>query len=208
MGDKSQLYGFLATFYAKQGIGVVVTNYRLSPEVQHPEHIKDVARAFAWTHKNIGKHGGDPGRIFICGHSAGGHLVALLATNGDYLKAEGLTVADIKGCIPISGIFDIRDKMMPRVFGPDGANRKTASPLYNVKDGLPPFLVLCADKDIVNCRRPFAEAFVTALTKKSNKAELVEVKDSDHLRILFSAAGADTPVSKAILTFIEANGKK
>src|SRR5262245_52773947 len=80
-GDKDFGFGFyggLAKTYAKQGVGVAVTNYRLSPDVKHPEHVKDVARAFAWLHKNAGKHGGKADQLFICGHSAGGHLVSLL----------------------------------------------------------------------------------------------------------------------------------
>src|SRR5438874_1699915 len=60
------LYGPLGTVFAKNGIGVVVINYRLSPKVQHPAHIEDVARAFAWTHKNIGKHGGKADQLFVC----------------------------------------------------------------------------------------------------------------------------------------------
>src|SRR5437016_6619 len=54
-GDKGYLgvYTSLGNFFARRGIGAVVINYRLSPAVQHPEHIKDVARAFAWTHKNL-----------------------------------------------------------------------------------------------------------------------------------------------------------
>src|SRR5205809_2087088 len=91
-GDKNFLgaYSSLGKFYARRGIGTVVTNYRLSPKVIHPEHIKDVARAFAWTVKNISKYGGDPTSLFLCGHSAGGHLVSLLATDRSYLKAEGI----------------------------------------------------------------------------------------------------------------------
>src|SRR5262245_48227604 len=65
-GDKDMLglYGLFANAYAKQGIGVVVTNYRLSPAVTHPEHVKDVARAFTWVHKNIAKYGGRPDCVF------------------------------------------------------------------------------------------------------------------------------------------------
>src|SRR5438093_1573887 len=68
-------------------------------------NVEDVARAFAWTHKNIAKHGGDPANIFVCGHSAGGHLVSLLSTNPTYLRAHDLKISDIKGTIPLSGVF-------------------------------------------------------------------------------------------------------
>jgi acetyl esterase/lipase len=78
-GDRKQ-YPKLGETFASRGIGMVIINYRLSPKVQHPAHIQDVAKAFAWTCNNIGHYGGLADQIFCCGHSAGGHLVALLAT--------------------------------------------------------------------------------------------------------------------------------
>jgi acetyl esterase/lipase len=104
------LYPAIAELLARQGIGVVVPNYRLSPEFQHPEHIKDVAKAYAWTYANIGKFGGRADMIFLAGHSAGGHLAALLATDEAYLKAEGLSAADIKGVISVSGVYRIPEQ--------------------------------------------------------------------------------------------------
>src|SRR5207249_1271476 len=59
------LYNSVAEFLAGRGIGAVLPNYRLSPGVKHPEHVRDVARAVAWTKKNIGKYGGDPGRLYL-----------------------------------------------------------------------------------------------------------------------------------------------
>ncbi|MFM7150523.1 MAG: alpha/beta hydrolase [Gemmataceae bacterium] len=119
-GDKDTfcLYGLFAKAYASQGIGVVVTNYRLSPEVKFPEHLKDVARAFAWCHKNIARHGGSPNCLFACGHSAGAHLVSLLAGDPTALAEHGLNQKALKGVIPISGPFILPEGFMPRVFGP------------------------------------------------------------------------------------------
>src|SRR5438876_3974931 len=87
-GDKSggDLYPPFARALAGHGVGVVLPNYRLSPWVKHPAHVKDAARAVAWTRKNVGKYGGDANRLFVGGHSAGGHLAALLATDEQYLK--------------------------------------------------------------------------------------------------------------------------
>jgi acetyl esterase/lipase len=108
-GDKSccGLYSAVGDFLASQGVGVVLPNYRLSPWVKHPEHVKDVARAVAWTKSHIAEHGGDAERLFLTGHSAGGHLVTLLATDESYLKGEGLRTADVKGVIAISGVYRI-----------------------------------------------------------------------------------------------------
>src|SRR5215216_568676 len=73
VGDKNffGVYRGVGRFLAQNGVVGVMVNYRLSPLVRHPEHAKDAARAFAWVRRNIAKHGGDPDRIFLAGHSAG-----------------------------------------------------------------------------------------------------------------------------------------
>jgi acetyl esterase/lipase len=113
-GDKNLfgLYRGVGQFFARHGMVAVMVNYRMSPKVKHPEHVKDVARAFAWVRKNAQKHGGDPDRIYLAGHSAGGHLVALLATDLQYLKDPALKLQDrdlaaIRGVIAISGVYRI-----------------------------------------------------------------------------------------------------
>ncbi len=206
-GDKDffNLYSSLGHYLAKQGVGVVVTNYRLSPGVKHPEHIKDVARAFAWTYKNIEKYGGRPDQIFVGGHSAGGHLSALLVVDDTYLKAEGLSPAKIKGVIPISGVYDlsgIPDGMMQVIFGKDEEVRKKASPMVHVKGDLPPFLILYADKDLPGCDKDQAEKFAKALNDKGTKATTLEIKDSNHYLIILNTAAGKGEAPKAILDFI------
>src|SRR5262249_4735310 len=64
-GDKNFFgqYRNVGRFLARNGIVAVLINYRLSPKVKHPEHVKDVARAFAWTVRNVEKYGGDPRNI-------------------------------------------------------------------------------------------------------------------------------------------------
>ena len=210
-GDKDFLggvYGVFANSYAKKGIGVVVTNYRLSPAVKHPEHVKDVARAFAWCHKNISKHGGRADALFACGHSAGAHLVSLMAGDETYLKEQGLTAKAIRGVVPISGPFILRDGFLPKVFGDQPGNGKKISPISNVRKGMPPFLILYADKDMPGCDKLPNEAFCKALKKHDNQAELVEIKDSDHLRIIAAAGNVKEKAHDAIAGFIRANAGK
>lgn len=101
------LYSSVGEFLASQGIGAVLPNYRLSPAVKHPDHVKDVARAVAWTKTHISNHGGDPMKLFLMGHSAGGHLATLLATDPRYLNHEGMSIADLRGVIGISGVYRI-----------------------------------------------------------------------------------------------------
>jgi len=203
-GDKNYLgvYSALAQHLAKKGLGVVVTNYRLTPKVQHPEHIKDVARAFAWTYKHIADYGGNRSAIFVAGHSAGGHLVALLGTDASYLKAHGLDLKAIKGDIPISGVMEIDKDFMPRVFGGDEKVCKAASPVCHVRKELPPFLVLYADNDLKVCSRTSID-FAKVLKDKEASVEEREIKTRNHFTILLNAVVDGDPVANAIVDFVE-----
>ena len=186
--------------FASNGIGFVAINYRLTPVVKHPDHVKDVAEAFTWVVKNLGKDRADTKRIFVGGHSAGGHLAALLATDESYLKAHKLGLTNIKGVVPISGVFDVTSDRMSRIFG-DEDNRKAASPMTHIGDKLPPFLVLYADKELGNLGKQ-AEEFAEAVKEKKGKVEVKMIKDRDHGTIMRNAAKADDEVTKAIFAFI------
>ena len=206
-GDKSSFlgfYGLLASSWARHGIGVVVPNYRLSPGVSHPEHIKDVARAFAWTHRNISKYGGRADEVFVSGHSAGGHLVALLATDESYLKAQGLTLKAIRGAIPLSGVYRIAagSHMYDAMFGEDRQVRGQASPICHACSEAPPFLIIYADQDLVMCNKNCAEDFCAALHEHKANAKSLEVPDRNHVTLLMKAAADADPVNKAVRDFV------
>jgi acetyl esterase/lipase len=119
MGDNCccGLYSSVGEFLARQRIGVAMPNHRLAPGVKHPEHVKDIARAVAWTRAHIGEHGGDPRQLFLAGHSSGGHLVALLATDETYLRAEGLSTADVRGVMTVSSPYRIPAGNLGVTFG-------------------------------------------------------------------------------------------
>jgi acetyl esterase/lipase len=247
MGDNRScgLYSAVGECLARQGIGVVLPNYRLSPEVQHPEHIKDIARAFAWTHAHIGEYGGNPADLFVAGHSAGAHLVALLATDERYLQAEGLCGADIRGVIGLSGVYDIPplthcvtiggptavimhlDQILPlrcgcglpcsplalvpgfpvrlnvfrMAFGNDLAERQDASPLTHVRPGLPPFLLISAEKDLPTLPE-MVEVFHHALLAQGVECTLLKVNDRNHNSVIFRAYRPEDPVARAMCGFI------
>ncbi len=204
VGSKNDfgLYAGLGKALAKQGIGMVSINYRLSPKVQHPAHIEDVAAAFAWVHAHIGAYGANPDRMFVCGHSAGGHLCALLASDDSYLKKQGLDGKAIKGAIPVSGVFYIGPGILKNVFGTDAEVRKLAQPAEHVKAGLPPFLILYADRDLPGGDGKQAERFCARLRDKGVEATSREFKDSDHIRIMLSVCNPKDDVFAAVRDFI------
>ncbi len=133
------LYSSVGHFLASRGIGAVLPNYRLSPWVKHPDHVKDVARAVRWTRDHVGEYGGNPGRLFLLGHSAGGHLVSLLATDESYLKAEGMKSADIRGVVTFSGVYHIPSGAEEFFLGGTGTHSFRPDQVYPLRgdDSLP-----------------------------------------------------------------------
>lgn len=204
-GDKNQLgmYAKMGKTLARYGIGMVSPNYRLSPWVKHPEHVRDVARAVAWTRDNIARFGGNPRELFLSGHSAGGHLVSLLTTDERWLREVKMSSADIRGVAPISGVYSVpREKVFDPVFGKGDESRRDASPIAHVRPGLPPFLLLCADNDFPYCGRPHAEDFQRMLQAKGCSAQFCEIPRRNHLTILWNANKDTDPVAQALLSFV------
>ena len=201
-GNKS-LYIALGQAFAKQGIVTVVINYRLSPKVKHPAHAEDVAAAFAWTHKHIAKYGGDPERITLMGHSAGGHLVALIATDPEYLRAEKLAPANIHGVIGISGVYRIvpNSELFKAAFGNDPELCRNASPLEHVSGSHPPFLIAYADKDMEHLDELAADMNAT-MEKFESPTTLLRVPNRNHITIIVSIIKADDPLNQAVRDFV------
>lgn len=87
----------------RKGIAVVAVNYRLFPKAKCPAYIEDAAEAVAWTFKHIAEYGGDPSKIYVSGHSAGGYLTMMLALDKGWLAAEGIDADKVAAYYPISG---------------------------------------------------------------------------------------------------------
>lgn len=202
------LYWFYGETFAKTGIGFVACNYRLSSKVQHPAHIQDVARAFAWTAENIKKYGGSPDKIFVCGHSAGGHLVSLLAMDPQYLKAEKHSPAEIKGVVSISGVYKIyaKERVFHKPFGMDEDVCKKASPLTHVVGKHPPFLIAYGDSDIPHLDE-MAKDMHAALKKVDSPSKLLLCERRNHATIMIWFLDPDDMLNKAFREFVMGKGK-
>lgn len=201
-GDRKQ-YPFFGNHFARAGYVVVVPSYRLAPKHPHPAQIEDAAAAFAWTVRNVASHGGDPSRIVIAGHSAGGHLVALLATQEKWLRAHGLDAGSIRGVISLSGVPDVTGDAGARVFGNDPGVRREASPLFHVRAGLPPFLVTYCQWDYLTLPQQ-ARRFHEALTQAGVRSRLVFVPRENHISEMTDIVKPGDATSSAILEFLGA----
>ncbi len=149
---KKDIYWFVGRRLAKQGVVAVIINYRLSPNVQVPAMAGDCAEAVQWTTQHIAEYGGDPTRIYVMGHSAGGGLAALLTTDDALFTKLGMPKNPVKGAIldDPAGIdmYDFlketknpADKQYLASFGTDPEGWRAMSPLFKVRAGLPPMIM-------------------------------------------------------------------
>ena len=145
--DKAD-HSFIAPAFTQAGACVVVLNYALCPAVTIPEIVSQMVKALAWTWRHIAAHGGDPERITVAGHSAGGHLAAMLLACDWPADAPDLPKTLVKNALSISGLYDLEPirqtpflqdlKLTPeqvRQASPVLLPRPTQGTLYSVAGG-------------------------------------------------------------------------
>jgi len=200
-GDK-RLYPPLGQRFARDGILAVIPSYRLAPKNPWPAQIEDVADAFAWTVKHIAEHGGDTNRIFIGGHSAGGHLTSLLALHPEHLRKRGLSPAQIRGVVSISGVYDLDvGEAMSQVFGTGREVRRDASPQFFVKSPVPPFFVSYCEWDYAMLPAQ-ALRFDAALRQTGASSQLFFTPRDNHIYEIISMTHDDEATGQAVVKFI------
>ncbi|HEY1723028.1 MAG TPA: alpha/beta hydrolase [Magnetospirillaceae bacterium] len=103
-------FGYMAPALVSLPAILVSPNYRLAPQVKFPVPLDDCCAMLSWVYSHIAAYGGDSHRIFIGGHSAGGHLASLMALRPELLTKRGLPKDVIKGCFALSAAFDMQRK--------------------------------------------------------------------------------------------------
>ena len=225
-GDKANVQIKPQAFMDK-GFVFVSTNYRLWPSVDMATIVRDIAKSIRWVHDHIAEYGGDPNRLFIMGHSAGAQLAALVCTDDRYLKAEGLSLAITKGCVPVDGdTYDVpamietaetrrRVHGLPQAkighrekFGNDLAKHRDLSAVTHVaKDkGIPPFLILhVAEHPDTSAQ---AQRLGNALRDAGVPVTVFGAKETTHTKINADLGLPDDPATKALFEFLGKAVKK
>ena len=188
---------------ARAGVAVVTPDYRLSPKVKYPAYVDDAAAAFAWTVKHIAEHGGDPRKVFIGGHSAGGYLALLVGMDPERLKPHGLTLGSVAGIAQVSGqVFNHYTVREERGQARYGITSDEAAPAFHIRKSLPPILTIYAQNDMLS-RAEENMFFVTTLKAAGHTENYsLRVDDRDHGTVGHNLRNDDDPARLAILNFI------
>ena len=219
-GDKSDVKLKPASF-SSAGFLFVSTNYRLLPHVEMGDIVRDVAASIGWVHKHITRHGGDPNRLLVMGHSAGGQLAALLCTDDRYLEAEAVPLAVVKGCVSVDAdTFDIpaiidvaetrwRVHGLPKAtfghrekFGNDPARHRDFSAVTHVAKGknIPPFLLLHVAEHPDTTAQ--ARRFAAVLQAAGMPVTVFAARETTHNQLNDNLGKPDDPATAALWTFV------
>lgn len=220
-GDKSDV-GLKPKVFSERGWVFVSTNYRLLPDVDMETLTGDVAASLGWVHRHIGKYGGDPGRIFVGGHSAGAQLAALLCIDERWIGKHGVPLSNLKGCVPVDGdTYDLpkiiataefRAQLYGRPlptfghrqkFGNDPEKHVDLSAVTHVAKGkdIPPFLILYFPGN------PATRAQATRLAEVLQAADIPVTaygkRDSNHSRLNDDLGKPDDPATERLWEFLD-----
>jgi acetyl esterase/lipase len=209
------LYGNVGVALAEQGIVAVIPSYRLFPEATSPEQqLDDIADVIKTTRRIIRDHGGDPSRIVLSGHSAGGHLAALLATKPGALSSRGLPDDALVGAAPISGIYDVvtsaenadppelKAELWDPFFGPPEQKLAASSLQHFGVAAHPPMLFVIGEHDFKNCLRDHKNAEKAFADRAPDRASFHFVKGNTHEDMVLEIGTPADEVTPALAAFV------
>ena len=193
----SKEFSWIAMALQTMGITTVVTNYALCPHVTIDEITRQTRAALAWTLRNIQNYGGDPARVTIGGHSAGGHLTAM-ALQTEWAADYGLPQDPFVAALPFSGLFDIEplrySYLQPQIQLDDRTIRHN-SPAFSVRPCKTPIWITWGGAESTEFARQ-SQIYHQAWLAAGNTAELHAVPDADHFTVIAGFERADSAVCR------------
>jgi arylformamidase len=193
-------FAFAATGPAQLGLLTVVPNYTLAPEASLAEIVRQVRAAIVWTVRNIERFGGDPARIIVGGHSAGGHLAAMAALT-DWHR-YGFDRNPVQSVLGISGLYDLRPfpftYLAPWLQLSPFDVARLSPQLHPLPPELPPFLLSYGGAETVEFHRQ-SEDFATRLREAGHSATTLALAGENHLDAVLGLAAPDTVLTQQLV---------
>ena len=211
-GDK-KTYWWLGRNMANKGVVTVIINYRLTPQFQYEEMATDCATAIKWVKNNISQYGGNSNQIFVMGHSAGGHLAALINSDPRFFKHQNIQ-NPIKGLI-LNDTFglDMHEYLSSaendeftasflKTFSTDQEKWKIASPLTYLNNIRNPHLILVGEKSYPSIKNQSKFLF-DELKSMNNPVEFHVLKNKKHIAMISQMIFKKNGVYKYLIDFIK-----
>jgi acetyl esterase/lipase len=174
MGDK-ELFNFVATGPLFHGINVATIEYSLAPAIRMDGIVAGIRLAIAWIVRHLGELGAATDGVYLAGHSAGGHLTAMM-----------MTEPGISGAVAISGLFDlepIRLCYLNHKLGMDGAEAERNSPILHLPAKAPPLIVAVGGSELPELHRQSKEYF-HVWSASGLEGQFLSLNGHDHFSIL------------------------
>lgn len=200
---------FMAPALTSRPAVFVALSYRHAPAAKFPAQLDDTLDGLAWIHRNIARSHGDPSRIYLSGHSAGGHLAALATLRPDALAAHGLPPDLIRACLPISAPFNLasddsvrQQKVAAFLESPEDV--RAASPIAHVKGNRTPFVVTYGSEDLPELV-PQARQMMEALKRAGTFVETLVLEGRNHFNTHEDCALTDGPWMHKVSALLRAS---
>ncbi len=196
--DKSE-FSFIAKEFAVKGINVFVMNYGLAPRVNLETIVEQIERGTQWVFDHASQYGANPKELYLTGHSAGGHLTAMMMAH----VWEGQATSIIKGALPISGLFDLEPLIQASFINPiiqlDTSRAKALSPVYKKLFGKIPFWT-CVGGDESNEFHRQSQLLTQHWIESFQGS--VNMPHCNHFNIMDELANHESAIHQAVLKMI------
>lgn len=174
----------------EQGLVVIAANYRLLPKANIDDCIDDTAGAVAWAFEHCAEYGGDPARIYLAGHSAGGYLIDMVGLDKHWLAKYGVDADRIAAIVPFSGqcITHYNVRKLQGI-GPLQPTIDEYAPLTHIRPDAPPVVVISGDRNLELYGRYEEQAYFWRMLQLVGhpKVLLYEMQGFDHGAMLHPA---------------------
>jgi len=194
---------FIADCFTKKGITVICVNFSLCPHITIDEMVRQIRSSIIWIYKNSIKFNGDPSKIFLSGHSCGGHLSAMAALT-EWKEIYGIEENLIKGIIPIGGVFDLYPLQYTFIQSALQLNQQTifrCSPIHHIKPSLTKSLVIFGSNESSEFIRQSTE-FFDLWGKAGNRSEILIIPECHHFDLMEGFRNTKSLIFNRILEFI------